>query len=317
MPFALLLLLLAGRAAAGGEDPAAAAPKHFELVSVGEGVWAAIARQGDSASLSNAGFVVGGDGVLVVDAFATPAAAEELLAEIRKRTPLPVRWLVNTHYHLDHVGGDAVFVKAGAEILAHENVRAWVRTENLHWRGVISAEDRAMLARLPLPDVTYREGATIWLKDREVRVLTRPGHTGGDSAVFVPSSDVLFTGDLLWKTTVPNLVDSTAEAWINTLDGFLAGYPSATYVPGHGDVGKALDVRSFRDYLSGLRLSVARALQQGKSGKELVDWLLPGLRARYGTWTWFDRFAGKNIEQTEEEIKGSKKLLSAGKPGGI
>jgi len=291
---------------AAQENPGA--PKHFALVPAGDGVYAAIAKDGDSASVGNAGFVIGSETVLVVDAFATPAAAEELALEIRKLTPLPVRWVVNTHYHFDHVGGDAVFARGGASVVAQENVRAWVRTENLKWRKEITAEDRETLSRLVLPDVTHRDGMTIWLGDRRVDVLSLPGHTGGDSAVFVPSANVLFGGDLIWKNTVPNLIDASTEAWVNTLDGFLQNHPATTFVPGHGEIAKALDVRYFRDYLAGLRFGVARGLADGKSGKDLVELLLPLQQTRFGTWKWFDDFAQRNIELTEQEIKGTKKL---------
>lgn len=300
--------LLAGALCAAAQDAPTPAPKHFTLVPAGDGVYAAIAMDGDPASVGNAGFVIGSDAVLVVDAFATPAAAEELAAQIRKLTPLPVRWVVNTHYHFDHVGGDAVFTRGGASVVAQENERAWVRTENLKWRKEITAEDREMLSRLVLPDVTHRDGLTIWLGGRRVDVLSQPGHTGGDSAVFVPSANVLFGGDLIWKNTVPNLIDASTEPWVSTLDGFLQNHPATTFVPGHGELARALDVRYFRDYLAGLRFGVARGLAKGKSGKDLVDLLLPMQRTRYGTWKWFDDFAQRNIELTEQEIKGTKKL---------
>src|SRR5262245_66274103 len=144
-----MLSLLAGILLAAAP---AAEPAHFKLVQVGEGAYAAIAKPGDRASVGNAGFVIGTDGVLVVDAFMTAEGAEELLASIRALTKAPIRWVVNTHYHLDHVGGDAVFVKQGAVVLAHENVRAWVRTENVKWRKEIKTGGRAMLAMLPVPD---------------------------------------------------------------------------------------------------------------------------------------------------------------------
>src|SRR5215470_7111372 len=165
---------LAPPASAGGQGDAGQA-KHFRVVPVRENVYAAIAAPGDRDSVGNAGFIVGKEGVVVVDAFATRAGAEELLAEIRRRTSAPVRWVVNTHYHFDHVGGDAVFARAGASVVAHENERAWVRTENLKWRKEITAEDREMLAHLVLPDVTHRDGLTIWLGDRRIDVLSRPG----------------------------------------------------------------------------------------------------------------------------------------------
>src|SRR5689334_25316205 len=108
---------------------AAAQTANFTLKEVGKGVYAAIAVP-DGKAGSNAGFVIGSNGVLVVDTFVDPVAAQELLSEIRKLTNLPVRYVFNTHYHLDHTGGNRVFAEAGATIVAHKNVRAWVRTEN-------------------------------------------------------------------------------------------------------------------------------------------------------------------------------------------
>lgn len=292
-----------------GEEPAPG-PRHFRLVELSAGAWAAIAQDGDRASVGNAGFVIGSDGVLVMDSFASPEAAEELLAEIRSRTKLPVRWVVNTHYHLDHVGGNAVFARAGAAIIAHDNVRAWIRTENLKWRKEITALDRALLAALVRPDVTHRGGLTIWLGDRKAEVLARAGHTGGDSIVVLRDAGVVYGGDLVWRNTVPNCIDADTAAWVATLDGFLADFPSAAFVPGHGEVARALDVRFFRDYVAGLRLGVERALSEGKQGPELVAWLLAEHRRRFSTWKWFDAFAERNIELTEQEVKGTKRLIS-------
>jgi glyoxylase-like metal-dependent hydrolase (beta-lactamase superfamily II) len=306
MPETLMSLVLLSVLGAAPVTPPA--PSHFKVVPLAEGAYAAIAKAGDRASVGNAGFIVGPDAVVVVDSFATPEAAEELLGEIRRITKAPVRWVVNTHYHLDHVGGDRVFLKQGAALLAHDNARAWVRTENLKWRKEIKPEEKEMLAGLALPEVTYRDGATLWLKDRKVEVFTRPGHTGGDSLVFYPAGNVVFAGDLFWKETVPNLVDAATREWIRTLDGLLADHPASRFVPGHGEPGSALDVRYFRDYLVGLRSTVERALAENKSGKALTDQVLPLLRKRWASWTWFDQFAEKNIEQTEQEFNGTKKF---------
>ncbi len=303
------LLLASGSAMAAAEEPG---PTHFSVVPVAEGVFAAIAKDGDRASVGNAGFIVGSESVLVVDTFAAPEAAEELLAEIRRRTKLPVRWAVNTHYHLDHVGGNAVFARAGAVLVAHENVKAWMRTENLKWRKEITPQDRAMLAGLVLPEVTHREGLTVWLGDRKAEIWTRPGHTGGDSIVVLREAGVVFGGDLVWRNTVPNCIDADTAAWAATLDGFLADFPAAAFVPGHGDLARALDVRFFRDYVAGLRAGVERAIRDGRQGPELVEWVLAEHRKRYATWKWFDQFAQRNIELTEQEVRGTKRYAPKG-----
>lgn len=282
--------------------------KHFRLVAVAPGSWAAIAAEGDRESVGNAGFVIGRTGVLVVDSFATAEAARELLAAIRRETALPVRWVVDTHYHLDHVGGNAVFREAGAVIVGDENVRRWARTENLKWRHEITAQDRAVLGALVLPEITSGEGGTITiaLGDRTAEVRSRPGHTGGDLIVRVTPDDVVFAGDLFWKSTVPNLIDADTRAWVETLDGFLRDDPAGSFVPGHGEVGHALDVRFFRDYLIALRLAVAREIERGSTGQSLVDAALETLRPRYGAWTWFSAFGAAGVAQTEQELRGTK-----------
>src|SRR5437762_12543550 len=120
---AIGLALLAGSVNTGSSS-AGGAPKaedDFQLVKVADGVYAAIAKPGGLAS-GNAGFVIGDDGVLIFDTFFTPAALEELIGEIQSLTPLPIKYAVNSHYHLDHTGGNQVLVARGVPIIAHENV---------------------------------------------------------------------------------------------------------------------------------------------------------------------------------------------------
>src|SRR5438445_10492628 len=109
-----LMLLLAG-------TPTFAHAQQFTLKQIAPNVYAAIANPTGSAG-GNAGFVIGDDGVLVIDTFTTADAAQQLLAEVRRLTKLPIKFVVNTHYHLDHVGGNGVFADAGAVVLAQQNV---------------------------------------------------------------------------------------------------------------------------------------------------------------------------------------------------
>lgn len=299
----LLFLAITGHAAFA-ED----AKPFFTLHELGPGVWAAVAVPGSHAG-SNSGFVVGSESVAVIDTFQTPAAAKALLEAIRKTTPLPVRYVINTHYHLDHVAGNQVFAQAGAVIMAQQNVRAWERSENLKFFGdKITPEQKRMVESLGLPSLSYRDGVTLDLGGRKLQVRVMPGHTGGDSAVIVQDADVVFTGDLFWDHTLPNLIDANTVQQIATNDTFLSDYPKATFVPGHGEVGHAADIRAFRGYLVALRQAVADARAAGKSGKALLDAALPGFKQKYGDWDYFDYFAEHNIEQTEAEINGTKKV---------
>ena len=280
----------------------------FTVKKIGEGVYAAVSGDGSKAG-SNAGFIVGSNGVAVVDTFVDVAPAKELLAEIRKITNLPVRYVINTHYHLDHTGGNAVFAEAGATILAHHNLRGWLRTENMKFFGANpKPEAKARVEALVLPDMVYSDAVDLFLGPRTVQVRYMLGHTGGDSVIFVPDANVVFGGDLVWQHHLPNLIDASTDAWIKTLDKLLADHPSATFVSGHGDVATANDVRDFRDYLVALRQAVSKAQAAGKSGQELTDAVTADLEPKYGTWGFAKNFLPRNITQTADELAGKKKI---------
>jgi glyoxylase-like metal-dependent hydrolase (beta-lactamase superfamily II) len=290
-------------------------PPDFTVKKIGDGVYAAITRDGGKSG-SNAGFIVGSNGVLVVDTFVSPAAAKELLAEIRKVTDLPIRFVVNTHYHLDHTGGNSVFAEQGATLLAHRNVRSWLRTENMKFFPNAKPEDKARVESLTLPDEVYSDAVDIYLGSRLVQVRYMLGHTGGDSVVIVPDAKVVFGGDLIWQKHLPNLIDATTSDWIKTLEKLLADHPSATFVSGHGDVATAEDVRDFHDYLVTLRDDIGKGQAAGKSGQELSDAVTAQLKeSKYGQWA-FQQFLPRNIQQTAAELKGEKKVpLANSSPG--
>ena len=292
----LFMLPLAGRAA------------DFTIKKMGNGVYAAVANEGGKAG-SNAGFVIGDDGVLVVDTFVDAAPARDLLAEIRKLTNLPVRYVVNTHYHLDHTGGNAAFTEAGATVIAQRNMRGWLRTENMKFFGANpKPEQKARVESLVLPNLVYSDAIDLYLGNRLVQVRYMLGHTGGDSVVIVPDANVVFGGDLVWQHHLPNLIDASTLPWIQTLDKLLQQRPSATYLSGHGDVATPADVRDFRDYLVALRAAVAKAQKEGKSGDDLATAVLAEIQPKYGEWGFFKNFARRNVDQTAAELLGKKQL---------
>lgn len=293
----------------GGTAFAQPAPLPFVLKQVGPGVYAAIDGPQHKAG-SNAGFVIGDDGVLVVDSFFNLPAARALVAEIRRLTPKPIRYVVNTHYHLDHTGGDQALRDAGAIIIAHRNVRGWVRTENVHLLGgQITPSFQAQIAALPLPDLTTDKDLTVWLGSRRIVVRTVLGHTGGDLSIFVPDAKVLFTGDLLWRKIPPNLIDGSVKEWSAT-DADFEAMPDAahiTYVPGHGDVADLADVKDFRAYLADLKRLVSEGRKAGLTGDALAQEVTPKLKALHPDWPISDRAAAFEIRYMDEELAGTKR----------
>jgi glyoxylase-like metal-dependent hydrolase (beta-lactamase superfamily II) len=145
-----------------GQAQSTAVPT-FMLKQVGPNVWAAIdnpAAKGVAAA--NGGFVIGDDGVAVIDSFASANAAKELLTEIRQRTKLPIRFVINTHYHLDHVGGNGVLADAGASVLAHRNVRTWIQAENLRLVGDKAPPGmKTMIQGFTRPSVLHIDGVNL------------------------------------------------------------------------------------------------------------------------------------------------------------
>jgi len=282
----------------------------FALKSLGHNVYAAIDdAKGDAGA--NAGFVIGDDSVLVIDSFENEAAAKQLLAEIRKLTPLPIKFVVNTHYHLDHVAGNGVFEQAGAVVMAQRNVTHWIHTENLKFFGKdIKPEQKSLVEGLAAPKLIYDSGVSVVLGKREVLVHVFPGHTGGDSVVMIPDAKIVFCGDLFWRRTLPNLIDASTEKWMETLEDLETPVPSAAvaYVPGHGEPGDFHDVEDFRGYLADVRGWVRTQIKDGKSGDALMEAVLSTSKQKYGQWNFFEYFAKSNIKDVEAELRKTKKI---------
>src|SRR5882724_4096847 len=316
------------------------APKaedNFQLVKVADGVYAAIAKPGGLAS-GNAGFVIGDEAVLIFDTFLTPVAIEELIGAIETQTKLPIRYAVNSHYHLDHTGGNQALLARGIPIFAHDNVMQWQTTKNrrflpaaeelqkrradaakqLSETPATETEKRTQLERqirrldamldikLTNPTVTFGSGVLhLFLGKREVVLFTLPGHTGGDVVAYVPDANVVFTGDLGWSPTLPNLIDATVNDWIPTLDKMLNQYPTAKFVPGHGNVAEGREIKDFRDYLDDLRTRVRQGIANGLTLDQAKQQLK--LPDKYKTFA-FQNFATPNVEDMYKELKGTRQM---------
>lgn len=319
LAFAFLFCVSTSVAQSPAPSPAAKLP--FDLKLIGPNIWAAIDTPNGDAG-ANAGFVVGDDGVLVVDTFENEAAAKALMTEIHKLTHLPVKFVVNTHYHIDHVAGNRVFYNEGATLVSQQNVRTWIHTENLKFFGEkIKPEEKKLVESLVAPEAVYNSEMALYLGNRKIEVISMGGHTGGDSVVNIPDAGVAFCGDLFWNRTLPNLIDADTVRWDLTLTQLtlpvglysLNGKDfAATYVPGHGDVGHVDDVRTFRKYLQDLHDLVEQSETAGKHGDELINEVSPQLEKTYGSWNFYKYFSRSNIVDMASEIEGRKRIPSIG-----
>jgi len=285
----------------------------FTLKQVGPNAWAAIDNpKATSPAAANAGFVIGDDGVVVIDTFFSEDAAKQLLAAIQERSKLPVKYVINTHYHIDHVAGNTLFANQGATVLAQRNVRAWIHTENLRLLGdLLTPELKTQTESIAAPTVDYEDASHLYLGSRAIDVRSFPGHTGGDSIVVVPDAKVAFLGDLFWRNMLPTLIDASTKPWVESLESITAmNEPGYTFVPGHGDIGDVKDVAAFRNYLTTLRTLVSEARAQGKVGDALAESIVPRLKEKFGQWEFAGPVARNNILETDAEMSGTKRIPS-------
>lgn len=216
----------------------------------------------------NIGLVLGDAGVLVVDTRVSHRQADETIADIRRLTPLPVRVVVNTHGHSDHVFGNHRF--RPAPIWGHERCVGMIEMTGERQRAAVSAAIPGIAADLAAvvldpPDQTMTESATVEIdpggRAVELRYLGR-GHTDNDIVVLVPDVDVMFAGDLLENDAVPSFSDGYPIDWPDTVER-LVELVRGPVVPGHGSVGdRGFAVRQMTEFRAVAEL--ARLVHDGR-----------------------------------------------------
>ncbi|HSC08482.1 MAG TPA: MBL fold metallo-hydrolase, partial [Steroidobacteraceae bacterium] len=237
----------------------------IESQKVAEGVYMLTGAGG------NIGVSVGEDGIVMIDdqfQELTPRIQEALA----KLSPKPVRFVINTHWHFDHVGGNENFGKAGAVILAHGNVRKRMSTTQL-----VKMFNREVPAspHIALPVVTFESDVTVHYNDEELYVFhVDNAHTDGDGLILFRKANVLHTGDTLFNGFYPFIdVDSggSIDGMIASADKVLDMVNDQTkIIPGHGPLATPQDLRAFRNMLTKLRENVAKLIQEGKSLEETI-----------------------------------------------
>ena len=262
----LLALALVVASTARAQDDIVLTPKQ-----VAPRTWffqgeAGMASAQNKGFMSNAGFVVTGDGVVVFDALGTPALGRAMLAAIRRITPQPVKRVIVSHYHADHFYGLAAFKDAGAEIWAQRRAEAYLTSGQ--------ASDRLAQRRLDLfpwvddktrivtPDVWLDGDTDFRLGGITFRVLYAEGaHSPEDVMMYVVEERVLFAGDLLFAGRVPFVGTADSKGWLKAMDKMIAVKP-AVVIPGHGAASTNVerDLVLTRDYLVYLRETMGRAV---------------------------------------------------------
>jgi glyoxylase-like metal-dependent hydrolase (beta-lactamase superfamily II) len=219
----------------------------------------------------NIGLSVGKDGTYVIDDQYAPLT-DKILGAIREITPAPVRFVVNTHWHGDHTGGNENLGKGGALLVAHENVRLRMSKEHF-----MAAMDRKIppSPEAALPVVTFTEAVTFHWNGDEIRVYhVPPAHTDGDSIIHFVKADVVHMGDVFFNGGYPFIDVSSGgriDGYLAAADRVLAGTTEKTrIIPGHGPLATKADLQAFRDMLKTMRDRIAKLKAEGKTRDQAI-----------------------------------------------
>jgi glyoxylase-like metal-dependent hydrolase (beta-lactamase superfamily II) len=258
----------------------------LQPVEVRPGLWLV---QGDSALgspananfISNAAFIVTPEGVVVVDALGSPALARALVQAIAAVTPLPIKHMIVTHYHADHIYGLQVFQALGVPITAHRAALGYLHSDAARLRLQASREELAPW----IDEQTRLVEADRWIDGPETLTLggvqmllqpAGPAHTPEDLVVVVPQWQALIAGDLVFRGRIPFVGQADSGRWIGALNQLLR-LDVRTVLPGHGpaSMDAAADLALTRDYLVHLRQTMgeaARKLEPFEEAYAQADW---------------------------------------------
>jgi glyoxylase-like metal-dependent hydrolase (beta-lactamase superfamily II) len=283
--------------------------KTITFLEIGKGIYAFTA-QGDP----NTGVVVGDDGVLIVDAQATPAMAQAVIDRVRSVTDKPITHVLLSHYHAVRVLGASAYGDAKM-IIASDATRALIVERGKQdmaseiGRFPRLFQGKETIPGLTWPTVTFDGEMSVWLGKREVRI-SQPGkgHTAGDTIAWVPDAEVMFSGDLVEYKSACYCGDAHFKDWPRTLK-ILRGYSPKALVPGRGDalvgrrkVNAALDGTT--DFLNALYGSVKRSVRRGDDLKASFAAVRKAMDKTFGDYAIYEHCLPFNISRAFDEASG-------------
>lgn len=272
------------------------------LIEVADGAFAYV-QEGGGLCVANAGLVVGPESCIVIDALFAPSMTRAFREEIARVTDKPVRILINTHHHVDHTMGNAMFPEA--QIVSHANAR---REQQRAGTGVLEllrplipelvAETEGVALRLP--DATFEGELELHLGDRTLRMVhLGPAHTIGDALVLLPDERLAFAGDVAFHYVTPLAFEGHVGGWLEVCDR-IAQLELDTIVPGHGPVGTKENVGELRGYLDTIRRQAREAFDAGRNEEEATGRIELGA---YASWVDADRLP-LNVARLYQEFRG-------------
>jgi cyclase len=262
------------------------------LQKIGVDLYACISTNDASA---NSTFLVGKAAILLVDSGLNTAEAEKCLTQIQSISKLPIRYVVNTHYHLDHQGGNKLFAPA-ADIIS----TGWTRQRTIE---MLKSVPPHFPSSVVPATVTFDRSLTVHLDPYTVEVIfAGPAHTLGDAYVYFPEQKAIATGDLFLNNSCPAMDQGSVKNWIATLNSFL-DRPAETFVPGHFSIGRRSDVEFFRDYLVDLTAQVSALAAAGASIDEVKKDVKAGRFSQLRQYPKYDATISDNAASIYDQLR--------------
>ena len=270
------------------------------LTKIADNVYSYVGEKDASPAHSfaaNAGIVIGTDAVLVVDTLISAKEGERFLADIRKVTGKPIKYVVNTHAHLDHAFGNCVFAKLGTTVISHTADRAMLEKagagtlQNIGNYG-LKADDM-LGTTIVYPTLTFSDLMQIDLGGTTVELIrVAPSHTQGSIVVHVPAQKLLFAGDILFTDFHPYMADGDITGWAKSIDALLV-MDIEKIIPGHGPLSTKKDLKEMKEYLL-LFDAKARELASGSQDADVIAAELKKILPKRALADWMIAFNVKS-----------------------